>query len=161
MTKAQMTKMQITSDVRNDFHDAPVRVRYAETDQMGVVYHANYLIWFEIGRVELMRALGFEYKLMEAADDCYIVVVEASCRYHHPARYDEVLRVRTRIAHAANRMIKYSYELLRDSDGHLLATGATTHVICGKDGKPKQFPQKYRDKFRALANVPPVASELA
>ena len=156
-----MTKMQITSDVRNDFHDAPVRVRYAETDQMGVVYHANYLIWFEIGRVELMRALGFEYKLMEAEDDCYIVVVEASCRYHHPARYDEVLRVRTRIAHAANRMIKYSYELLRDSDGHLLATGATTHVICGKDGKPKQFPQKYRDKFRALANVPPVASELA
>jgi len=72
-----------------------------------------------------------------------------------------MLRVRTRIAQAANRMIKYSYELLRDSDGHLLATGGTTHVICGKDGKPKQFPQKYRDKFRALANVPPLPSELA
>src|SRR5579862_5955938 len=67
-----------------EFHDAPVRVRYAETDQMGVVYHANYLIWFEIGRVELMRALGFEYKTMESEDDCYIVVAEVSCRYLHP-----------------------------------------------------------------------------
>ena len=134
-----------------EFHDATIRVRYAETDQMGVVYHSNYLIWFEIGRVELMRALGFEYKKMEAEDDCYIVVAEASCRYLHPARYDEVLRVRTRISQAGNRIVKYSYELLRDSDNHLLATGATTHVICGRDGKPKQLPEKYRVKFRALA----------
>jgi acyl-CoA thioester hydrolase len=144
-----------------EFHDAIVRVRYAETDQMGVVYHANYLIWFEVGRVELMRALGFEYKLMETEDDCFIVVAEASCRYLSPARYDELLRVRTRISEAGNRIVRYSYELLRDSDDHLLATGATTHVICGKDGKPKQLPTKYRDKFRALANLAPVASEMA
>ena len=135
-----------------EFHDATVRVRYAETDQMGVVYHANYLIWFEIGRVELMRALGFEYKLMETEDDCYIVVAEASCRYLHPARYDELLRVRTSISRAGNRVVKYAYELLRDSDNAVLATGATTHVICGSDGKPKQLPEKYRDKFRALAD---------
>ena len=135
-----------------DFHDADIRVRYAETDQMGVVYHSNYLIWFEIGRVELMRALGFEYKLMESEDDCYIVVAEASCRYVHPARYDELLRVRTRISQAGNRVVKYVYELLRDSDGKLLATGATTHVICGRDGKPKQLPEKYRAKFRQLAD---------
>jgi acyl-CoA thioester hydrolase len=135
-----------------EFHDATVRVRYAETDQMGVVYHANYLIWFEIGRVELMLALGFEYKLMESEDDCYIVVAEASCRYRHPARYDELLRVRTRIAQASTRVVKYSYELLRDSDNHLLATGSTTHVICGRDGKPKQLPEKYRDQFRVLAD---------
>jgi len=135
-----------------EFHDATVRVRYAETDQMGVVYHANYLIWFEIGRVELMRALGFAYKLMESEDDCYIVVAEASCRYLHPARYDELLRVRTRISRAGNRVVKYAYELLRDSDSAVLATGATTHVICGSDGKPKQLPEKYRDKFRALAD---------
>jgi len=134
-----------------EFHDATVRVRYAETDQMGVVYHSNYLIWFEIGRVELMRALGFEYKKMETDDDCYIVVAEASCRYLLPARYDELLRIRTRISQAGNRIVKYSYELLRDSDNHLLATGATTHVICGRDGKPKQLPEKYRNKFRALA----------
>jgi acyl-CoA thioester hydrolase len=135
-----------------EFHDATIRVRYAETDQMGVVYHSNYLIWFEIGRVELMRALGFEYKLMESEDDCYIVVAEASCRYLHPARYDELLRVRTRISQAGNRAVKYAYELLRDSDGKLLATGATTHVICGRDGKPKQLPEKYRAKFRQLAD---------
>jgi acyl-CoA thioester hydrolase len=134
-----------------EFHDATIRVRYAETDQMGVVYHSNYLIWFEIGRVELMRALGFEYKKMETDDDCYIVVAEASCRYLLPARYDELLRIRTRISQAGNRIVKYSYELLRDSDNHLLATGATTHVICGRDGKPKQLPEKYRNKFRALA----------
>jgi acyl-CoA thioester hydrolase len=135
------------------FHDAQVRVRYAETDQMGVVYHSNYLIWFEIGRVELMRALGFEYKKMETEDDCYIVVAEASCRYHCPARYDELLRVRTRISQAGNRVVKYCYELLRDSDETLLATGETTHVICGRNGKPKSLPEKYRDKFRALASV--------
>jgi acyl-CoA thioester hydrolase len=134
-----------------EFHDATIRVRYAETDQMGVVYHANYLIWFEIGRVELMRALGFEYKLMETEDDCYIVVAEASCRYLLPARYDELLRVRTRISQAGNRVVKYSYELLRDSDETLLATGATTHVICGRDGKPKSLPGKYRSAFSALS----------
>jgi len=133
------------------FHDAQVRVRYAETDQMGVVYHSNYLIWFEIGRVELMRAHGFEYKLMETEDDCFIVVAEVSCRYHHPARYDEQLRVRTRIAQSGNRMVRFSYELLRDPDGVLLATGETTHVICGKNGRPKLMPEKYRAKFRALA----------
>lgn len=136
-----------------EFHDAAIRVRYAETDQMGVVYHSNFLIWFEIGRVELMRALGFEYKLMETEDDCFIVVAEASCRYLHPARYDELLTIRTRIVQAGNRIVKYSYELLRDSDGALLATGATTHVICGRDGKPKQLPEKYRAKFRELSEM--------
>jgi acyl-CoA thioester hydrolase len=134
-----------------EFHDAIVRVRYAETDQMGVVYYGNYFVWFEIGRVELMRALGFEYKLMETQDDCFIVVAEASCRYRQSAKYDELLRVRTRISQAGNRVVKYSYEILRDSDNSLLATGETTHVICGKDGRAKQLPEKYRAKFRALA----------
>jgi acyl-CoA thioester hydrolase len=141
-----------------EFHDAVVRVRYAETDQMGVVYHSNYLVWFEIGRVELMRALGFEYKLMETEDDCFIVVAEASCRYHHPARYDEQLRVRTRIAQTGNRIVKFSYELLRDPDGLLLASGETTHVICGKNGRPKTMPEKYRGKFMACRQRPPLLS---
>ena len=132
-----------------EYHDAPIRVRYAETDQMGVVYHANYLIWFEVGRVELMRALGVEYKSMETTDDCHIVVVDAHCRYLHPARYDERLRVRTRIAEARNRSIRFSYELFRDHDSHLLATGETTHVICGSNGKPKSLPDKYRHIFSA------------
>jgi acyl-CoA thioester hydrolase len=141
----------MTADRTKDFHDAEIRVRYAETDQMGVVYYGNYFVWFEIGRVELMRALGFEYKLMEIEDDCFIVVAEASCRYRQSAKYDELLRVRTRISQAGHRVVKYSYEILRDTDGTLLATGETTHVICGKDGKPKSLPGKYRDKFRALA----------
>jgi acyl-CoA thioester hydrolase len=127
-----------------EHHDTTVRVRYAETDQMGVVYHANYLIWFEVGRVELMRALGIEYKRMEADDDCHIVVADVHCRYHHSARYDEVLRVRTRIAESRNRTIKFAYDVFRDTDGQLLATGETTHIICGSNGKPKLLPEKYR-----------------
>ena len=134
-----------------EYHDVTVRVRYAETDQMGVVYHANYLVWFEVGRVELMRALGVEYKRMEQEDDCQIVVADAHCRYHHPARYDEVLRVRTRIAESKNRVIRFAYELFRDADGQLLASGETTHIICGKNGKPKLLPHKYRKTFDATA----------
>jgi acyl-CoA thioester hydrolase len=134
-----------------EYHDVTVRVRYAETDQMGVVYHANYLVWFEVGRVELMRALGVEYKRMEIEDDCQIVVADAHCRYHHPARYDEVLRIRTRIAESKNRVIRFSYELFRDDDDQLLATGGTTHIICGRNGKPKLLPQKYRKIFQTIA----------
>ena len=134
-----------------EYHDVTVRVRYAETDQMGVVYHANYLVWFEVGRVELMRALGVEYKRMEIEDDCQIVVADLRCRYHHPARYDEVLRVRTRISESRNRVIRFAYELFRDADGQLLATGETKHIICGRNGKPKLLPQKYRKIFEAIA----------
>ena len=135
------------------FHETRLRVRYAETDQMGVVYHSNYLIWFEVGRVELMRALGFEYKLMETEDDCHIVVAEAHCRYEKPARYDQILRVRTRIAEWRNRIVKFSYEIFLDDDSSLLATGYTTHVICGSNGRPKALPPKYRDVLVHL-NVP-------
>src|SRR6202050_1493698 len=107
------------------YSESRLRVRYAETDQMGVVYHANYLIWFEVGRVELMRAIGFEYKTMESEDDCHIVVAEAYCHYENPARYDEVLRIRTRIAEWRNRIVKFSYEIFRDADNLLLTTGST------------------------------------
>ena len=142
-----------------DYHDALVRVRYAETDQMGVVYHGNYFVWFEVGRVELMRSLGFEYKLMEKEDDCHIVVVDARCRYLKPAKYDDVLRVRTRIAETMNRMIRYSYELIRDPDNELLATGETKHIICSSAGRPKMLPQKYRARFAEIsANHSPVRS---
>ena len=139
-------------------HDVTVRVRYAETDQMGVVYHSNYLIWFEVGRVELMRALGFDYKLMELEDDTFIVVADVHCRYHHPARYDEVLRVRTRIAESRNRTVKFAYEVFRDLDNQLLATGTSTHVICGANGRPKLLPQKYRQVLDAVATPAAVGS---
>src|ERR1017187_5009539 len=105
--------------------EARVRVRYAETDQMGVVYHSNYLVWFEVGRVELMRSLGFDYKRMELDDDTYIVVADAHCRYHHPARYDELLTVRSRILEAKTRTLKFGYDIFRQEDQKLLATGHT------------------------------------
>ena len=136
-----------------EYHDAKVRVRYAETDQMGVVYHANFLIWFEVGRVELMRALGVEYKKMEKEDDCRIVVADVHCRYHDSARYDEELRIRTRIAESKNRVIVFSYEVIRDADGKVLANGETTHVICGSNGRPKLLPEKYR-RIMVSAGVP-------
>ena len=134
-----------------EYNDITLRVRYAETDQMGVVYHANFLVWFEVGRVEFMRAIGIEYKRMETEDDCHIVVADVQCRYHHPARYDEVLRVRTRVAETKNRVIRFAYEVFRDSDGALLATGSTTHVICGRNGRPKILADKYRS---VLSSVP-------
>src|ERR1700687_2088300 len=142
-----------------EHHDTTVRVRYAETDQMGVVYHANYLVCFEVGGVEWMRALGVEYKKMEAEDDCPIVVADAHCRYERSARYDEVVRIRTRIAESRNRIVKFAYEVFRDADSELLATGDTTHIICGRNGRPKLLPQKYRELLAALGVPDPDRSK--
>ena len=136
-------------------HDFTVRVRYVETDQMGVVYHSNYLIWFEVGRVELMRSLGFDYKRMELEDDTYIVVADVHCRYQFPARYDELLTVRTRILEAKNRVLKFGYELFRQPDNKLLATGETTHIACNRDGQVKHFPDKYKAAFLSIAAATP------
>jgi acyl-CoA thioester hydrolase len=133
-----------------EFHDVTVRVRYAETDQMGVVYHSNYLIWYEVGRVELMRALGFDYKQMEIQDDTFIVVADVHCRYHHPARYDELLTVRTRILEAKTRTLKFGYELFRQPDDKLLATGHTIHVACNRVGHVTHFPAKYKAAFLSM-----------
>src|ERR1700683_3969526 len=86
-------------------HDALIRVRYAETDQMGFVYYGNYYTWFEVGRVELCRALGFSYRQMEKEDDSFIVVAESKCRYRRPAKFDDQLRVRTHVAELQRRTI--------------------------------------------------------
>jgi acyl-CoA thioester hydrolase len=131
------------------FHDAQIRVRYSETDQMGVVYHANYLVWFEVGRVELMRHLGFDYKQMDS-EDCHIAVVEVAARYRQPARYDDQLLIRTRITALRSFLIKFSYEVLRASDGTLLCEGKTTHVLCDGQMKKRTLPEKYAERFRAL-----------
>jgi acyl-CoA thioester hydrolase len=120
-----------------------LRVRYAETDQMGVVYYSNFLVWFEIGRVELLRQLGFDYKTMEIDDDCFIPVVEASCRYKAPARYDDVLTVSTYVTGVRGAVLKFRYRVVRVSDQMLLAEGETTHVVT--DGKliKRTLPEKY------------------
>ena len=130
-----------------DFHETTLRVRYAETDQMGVVYYANYLIYFEIGRVEYMRERGVAYKEMEIHDDSYIVVAESHCRHLRPARYDDLLRIRTRVAEARRRTIRFAYEIVNSASGVLLATGETLHVVCDSKGRPKTLPQKYRKYF--------------
>ncbi len=127
--------------------ETTIRVRYAETDQMGVVYYGNYFVWFEIGRTELCRQLGFAYKQMEEEDDCYIVVAEARCNYKRSARYDDVLRIATRVAEAHSRTIRFAYEVRTDTTGKLVATGETTHVICDGKGRPKALPLKYRKYF--------------
>ena len=124
-----------------------IRVRYAETDQMGVVYYANFFVWFEVGRVELLRQLGFHYKQMEINDDCHIPVVEANCRYKSPARYDDHLLLETRVLTLRRSVIKFGYRLLRpESDGvppTLLAEGETTHVTVNRSLRKVPLPQKY------------------
>jgi acyl-CoA thioester hydrolase len=132
-----------------DYAETTIRVRYAETDQMGVVYHGNYFTWFEVGRVELCRHLGFEYKQMEIEDDSYIVVADAHCRYKRPARFDDVLLIRTRVLGSQRRTLKFGYEITHQASGELLATGDTMHVICDHLGRPKSLPEKYRKYFPA------------
>jgi acyl-CoA thioester hydrolase len=140
-------RLKLCNRTMTDSYSTTVRVRYAETDQMGVVYHGNFFIWFEVGRVELLRQMGFEYKRMELEDDCFIVVAEARCRYLKPARYDDVLRIQTRVAESGNRIVRFAYEVFHDAGNELLATGETVHVICNRQGKPRTLPEKYRKVF--------------
>ena len=127
---------------------ARVRVRYAETDQMGVVYHANYLVWFEVGRVEFMRSHGLSYKQMEE-EGCMIAVVEATARYRAPARYDEELVVETKLTSARGALVRFGYRIVRPSDGVLLCEGETVHVVVGKDMKKRALPHAYAERLAA------------
>jgi acyl-CoA thioester hydrolase len=135
----------------NHYAETTVRVRYAETDQMGIVYYGNYFTWFEIGRVEFCRQLGFEYKKMETEDDSFIIVAEAQCRYKKPARFDDVLAIRTRVTQSQRRTLRFGYEILNHATGELLAIGETMHVICDSQGRPKSLPEKYRKYFPATS----------
>jgi acyl-CoA thioester hydrolase len=128
--------------------ESRLRVRYAETDQMGVVYHSNHFIWFEIGRVELMRQLGFSYRDMEQNDGCFIAVVDARCRYKAPARYDDEVIVRTHLKNVRESVVHFGYELLRADDGALLAEGETTHIVTDAQMNATPLPEKYMRVFR-------------
>lgn len=127
--------------------ESRLRVRYAETDQMGVVYHSNYFIWFEIGRVELMRQLGVSYREMEQ-EGCLIAVVDAHCRYKSPARYDDELIVRTHLKNVRESLVHFSYELLRVGEEAVLAEGDTTHIVIDKEMNVVSLPEKYIAVFR-------------
>jgi acyl-CoA thioester hydrolase len=124
-----------------------LRVRYAETDQMGVVYYANYLVWMEVGRVELCKARGFNYRDMESEDGIYLAVAEANCRYRSPARFDDAVVVKTWIERAATRMVTFAYEMRIAETGRQLATGYTRHVFVSRAMRPAHLPEKYRAMF--------------
>jgi acyl-CoA thioester hydrolase len=131
-----------------------VRVRYAETDQMGIVYYANYLVWFEIGRVELLRSLGLTYSQLEIDHQCILPVVEASCRYRAPARYDDPILIETRPALLRGPVIKFAYKIWRKSseekERELLAEGETVHVVCDAQLNRKPLPEHYAEALRTM-----------
>ncbi len=134
--------------VSNDSQSDPpierrIQVRYAETDQMGVVYYANYLVWFEVARTEYCRQRGFRYADMERETGCYLIVTEAQCRYRAPARYDDTILLRCWIKSLRSRSVTFYYELFDDASGKLLAEGETSHAVMGRDGRLKSFPKRH------------------
>jgi len=143
-----VTGQQASSQANACVGEVRLRVRYAETDQMGVVYHANYFIWFEVGRVELLRQLGFSYRDMEQNDQCFIAVVDARCRYKAPARYDDEVIVRTRLKNVRESLMHFGYELVRATDALVLAEGETTHIVTDGEMKVRAIPEKYMKVFR-------------
>jgi len=160
MTERKMTEPKTTSSPRGippssarplGVNETRLRVRYAETDQMGVVYHSNHFVWFEVGRVELLRQLGFSYRDMESQDGCFIAVAEAKCRYRAPARYDEEIVIRTELLNVRDSVVHFGYELRRAEDGTLLAEGETTHIVTDAGMKMVALPEKYLKVFRAAA----------
>jgi acyl-CoA thioester hydrolase len=127
------------------WHETQIRVRYAETDQMGIVHHANYLVWFELGRSEICRAKGFSYKEMEEKDNALMVVAEAYCRYKSPAFYEDDLTIRTKINEIKSRTMRFVYEIFRTSDQMLLAEGETLHVVTDNNRKIRSIPTVYKE----------------
>ena len=142
----------MTSNNHHAVNETWLRVRYAETDQMGVVYHSNHLIWFEVGRVEFMRQMGFSYRDMERDDGRFIAVVEVKCRYKAPVHYDEEVVVRTQLKKVRESVIVFTYELERAETGVLLAEGETTHIVTDSKMKVSSLPDKYLRVFRAAVD---------
>jgi acyl-CoA thioester hydrolase len=123
-----------------------VRVRYAETDQMGVVYYANYLVWFEVGRADLLRDSGWNYRDMET-EGFSLPVIEAHCAYRESAKYDDEIEVRTTGAMLSPVRVQFSYEIVRVADATTLATGTTVHAALDRGGRPCRLPERVRTLF--------------
>jgi acyl-CoA thioester hydrolase len=128
-----------------------LRVRYAETDQMGVVYYANYIVWMEVGRVDLCKACGFNYRDIEREDGVFFAVAEATCRYRAPAHFDDEVIVKTWIESANTRIVIFAYEMRLAEDDRVLATGTTRHVFVTREMKRTRLPEKYRAMFGVVA----------
>ena len=129
------------------WHETEVRVRYAETDQMGIAHHSNYLIWFEAGRSDFCRARGFSYKEMEEKDGALLVVAESYVRYKSPAFYDDLIVIRTRVGEVRSRSLRFIYEIYRPHDDALLAEGETLHLVTDEHKKIRTLPDVYREKL--------------
>lgn len=127
-------------------HTTQIRVRYAETDQMGVVYHANYVVWMEVGRVEAMRAAGLNYAEMEK-EGFRVAVLGVEVDYRAAARYDDLVNVTAKVVEVQSRKMRIEYEIHRHSDQILLATGTTRHLFLNHDMKPVRCPGKYFELF--------------
>jgi acyl-CoA thioester hydrolase len=132
---------------------ARIRVRYAETDQMGFVYHANYIVWMEVGRVEYCRAAGLSYRDMEAGG-VRLAVVEATCRYIHPARYDDEIEIFTSVAKANSRMVEFHYAMKHAGSGKLLAEGLSRHIFLNHEMRPARLPEAYHALFGITVSQP-------
>lgn len=124
-------------------HRIRLRVRYAETDQMGVVYHANYLVWMEIGRVELVRSRGINYKDLEQREGLFLAVVDVGCRYFSPARYDQEIIVGTEVVKSNSRTVEFAYDIRAAEGNKLLAQGRTRHIWVNRDMRPARLPEQY------------------
>ncbi len=131
----------------NGWHETEIRVRYAETDKMGIVHHSNYLVWFELGRSEFCRARGFSYLEMEEQENALMVVAEVYCRYKSPAYYEDLITIRTNVADIRSRSLRFIYEVYRASDQTLLAEGETLHVVTDKNKKVRSMPETYKEKL--------------
>jgi acyl-CoA thioester hydrolase len=125
---------------------ARVRVRYADTDQMGVTYHANYLVWFEVGRTDWLRAAGWTYRDMERAG-VSLPVIEVTCRYLQPARYDDEIDIRTRATRLTPVRIRFDYEAVRVADGVAAASGHSVHAALNSAGRPCRLPERVLQMF--------------
>jgi acyl-CoA thioester hydrolase len=123
-----------------------LRVRYADTDQMGVVYYANYFVWFEVGRTDLLRTLGWTYREMEA-EGVFLPVIEAHCEYRRPARYDEEIEVHTEGRLCSPVRMEFEYQVLLKATNEIAATGRTRHAALARDGRPCRLPDRIREAF--------------
>jgi len=135
----------------SDWHETEIRVRYAETDKMGIVHHSNFLVWFELGRSEFCRARGFSYLEMEEKENALMVVAEVYCRYKSPAFYEDLITVRTNVADIRSRSLRFIYEVFRASDETLLVEGETLHVVTDRNKKVRSLPEAYKEKLLAEA----------
>ena len=131
------------------------RVRYAETDQMGVVYYSNYLVWMEVGRVEWCKQQGCSYREMEREDGILLAVTESQCRYLAPARFDDEVAVKTWVEQAHSRLVTFAYEMRFTATDQKLASGLTRHIILDRAFQRTRLPEKYFPMFGLDVNGRP------